>query len=84
MTARRTDECRKLLERVSSYVDGDLPPAQQRTILAHLRRCPCCQSLANGLSHTSAICRDAGHAKLPPAVRARARARVAELLASNK
>ena len=84
MRAKQTDKCGKLLERLSSYVDGDLAPAERRAILAHLRRCPCCQRLATGLSHTADICREAGHARLPPAVRARARARVAELLASTK
>ena len=84
MSAKPENTCGKLLERLSSYVDGDLPAAERRAMLAHLRRCPCCARLATGLSHTSEICREAGHARLPPAVRARARARVAELLASNK
>jgi anti-sigma factor RsiW len=79
-----TYKCGTLLERLSSYVDGDLAPADRRAMLAHLRRCPCCKRLADGLTHTADICREAGHAKLPAAVRARARARVTELLASNK
>lgn len=80
MTPVRPDRCRELLERLSRYVDGDLSGAERRALTAHLRRCPCCDSMAESLKHTVSLCRDASSTRLPPAVRARAKARVAALL----
>jgi len=80
MTPVRSDRCRALLVRVSRYVDGDLGGAERRALTAHLRRCPCCNSMAESLKQTVGLCRDASATRLPPAVRARARARVAALL----
>ena len=83
MTPVRPDRCRQLVERLSRYVDGDLSGAERRELTAHLRRCPCCDSMAESLKHTVSLCRDASSTRLPPAVRARAKARVAALLVSE-
>jgi anti-sigma factor RsiW len=83
MTPQPTDRCRKLLEQVSRYLDGDLTVAQRRTVGQHLRRCPCCQHMADSLKQTVETCRKAGGARLPADVRSRARARIATLLASG-
>ena len=80
MTPARSDRCRALLERLSRYVDGDLNGAERRAVTAHLRGCPTCNSMAESLKHTVCLCRDASATRLPPAVRARAKARVAALL----
>ncbi len=72
--------CRDLLERLSLYIDGDLDARQRRSIVAHLRRCPCCEEFAESLRRTVQLCQEAGRSRLPAAVRARARARIAELL----
>ncbi|MCX6544566.1 MAG: zf-HC2 domain-containing protein [Acidobacteria bacterium] len=80
MKSVRSDRCRELLERVSRYIDGDLSAAERRALTAHLRRCPCCHSLEESLRHTVSLCRDASATRLPAAVRARAKARVATLL----
>jgi len=77
------DRCRQLLELVSTYVDGDLTGADRRRVVAHLRQCPCCQAMANGLEQTVALCRQARSARLPADVRKRARARIASLLAAG-
>ncbi len=81
---KRSPHCRELLERLSLYIDGDLKGPQRRTLLAHLRRCPCCEELAEGLKRTVALCHEAGKTRLPAPVRARARARIAELLAQER
>jgi len=81
MTRVRSDRCRQLMERLSRYVDGDLGGVERRSLVAHLRRCPCCDIVAKGLKHTVSLCRDASSTRLPPAVRAKAKARVAALLA---
>jgi len=83
MTPARSDRCRALLERLSRYVDGDLNGAERRAVTAHLRGCPTCNSMAESLKHTVCLCRDASTTRLPPAVRARAKARVAALLVSQ-
>lgn len=82
MKAAADDRCRRLLERLSRYLDDDLSPAERRTLVAHLRRCPCCQTMAVSLRHTVEVCRKAGTARLPPEMKQRARARVSTLLAS--
>ncbi|MCX6551094.1 MAG: zf-HC2 domain-containing protein [Acidobacteria bacterium] len=83
MKAEPRDHCRKLLEQVSRYLDGDLTPAERRTITQHLRQCPCCQTMADSLQHTVEVCRKAGGARLPADVRSRAKARIATLLSSG-
>jgi anti-sigma factor RsiW len=83
MKSPASDRCRSLLEQLSRYIDGDLTSAQRRSLGAHLRRCPCCQTMADSLKHTTDACRKAGAARLPADVRARARARIATLLASG-
>ena len=83
MTTTPSDRCRALLEQLSRYIDDDLSPAERRTLTAHLRRCPCCQTMADSLKHTVDACRKAGTARLPADVRVRARARIATLLASG-
>jgi len=79
-TPAHRERCRELLERVSRYVDGDVTPAERRAVVAHIRRCPCCQAMTEGLKQTVSVCRDASSTRLPPAVRARAKARIAALL----
>jgi anti-sigma factor RsiW len=83
MNTTPTDRCRALLEQLSRYIDDDLAPAERRALTAHLRRCPCCQTMADSLKHTVDACRRAGTARLPADVRVRARARIATLLASG-
>jgi anti-sigma factor RsiW len=83
MTTPGSDRCRALLEQLSKYIDDELTPAERRALTAHLRRCPCCQSMADSLKHTVDACRKAGASRLPADVRLRARARIATLLASG-
>ena len=83
MTTPASDRCRALLEQLSKYIDDELTPAQRRSLTAHQRRCPCCQTMADSLKHTVETCRKAGAARLPADVRMRARARIATLLDSG-
>jgi anti-sigma factor RsiW len=83
MTTPASDRCRALLEKLSRYLDDELTPAQRRSLTAHLRRCPCCQTMADSLKHTVEACRRAGTARLPADVRMRARARIATMLATG-
>jgi anti-sigma factor RsiW len=83
MTRPASDRCRTLLEKLSRYIDGELTAAQRRSLAAHLRRCPCCQVMTDSLRHTADACRKAGAARLPADVRARAKARIATVLATG-
>ncbi len=74
------NRCRELLEQLSRYVDNDLGPQERRSLVAHLRRCPCCEEFADSLRRTVTLCQEAGRRRLPADVRARARSRIAELL----
>jgi anti-sigma factor RsiW len=83
MTRRPSTACRAYLERLSRYVDGDLSShARQGTVL-HLQHCPCCHDLVKSLKRTVTLCHAEGRRDLPAAVRARARARIATLLAAH-
>ncbi len=79
--AARTAHCRELLEQLSRYIDGELHDVDRRTVTLHLKRCPCCEELVDGLRRTVLVCREEGRRRLPQAVRARARARIDALLA---
>jgi anti-sigma factor RsiW len=72
--------CESLLLDLSAYLDGELSPAKCRAIERHLAACPCCEDLADQLRRAVLLCRTAGRRRLPGDVRARARARIAELL----
>jgi anti-sigma factor RsiW len=72
--------CRDFLERLSMYLDDELPAADRQGIERHLRDCPCCEEVLDGLRQTVIACHEEGKPELPPDVRRRARARVAELL----
>jgi anti-sigma factor RsiW len=73
--------CRDFLERLSLYLDGDLPPAARRTVEQHLADCPCCEEVLDSLRETVALCHEKGRPGLPKDVRSRARERVRALLA---
>jgi anti-sigma factor (TIGR02949 family) len=72
--------CGDLLERLSRYIDGELPQADREVIEQHLHGCPECEQVLHSLEHTKDLCRAEGRPELPPEVRRRALARVHELL----
>jgi hypothetical protein len=75
-----TRECRAQLAELLAYLDGELPAPRRRVIERHINACSCCRGLAMGVRRAILLCRDAGPERLPAAVRARARARIRELL----
>lgn len=83
MSGRSANRCVALLAELSAYVDRDLPEADRRELEAHLRSCGCCGTLAQRLEAVATWCRESAGPEMPADVRARARARVAALLASN-
>jgi anti-sigma factor RsiW len=72
-----------MLERLSAYLDGDLPAAACATIERHSRGCRRCAKVIADLRKTTGTCRKAAATPLPSAVRKRARARIQALLAGS-
>ncbi len=73
--------CKDLLERISRYLDGELPAAERARVEQHLHDCPECVEVLHSLEHTVDLCREEGRPDLPPDLRARALERVHLLLA---
>jgi anti-sigma factor RsiW len=73
-------DCRVLLERLSAYLDSDLPGVECRRIEAHARRCPRCADVIEDLRKTTNLCRRAAGQPLPSGVRQAARERIRRLL----
>jgi len=76
--------CRVLLERLSAYLDGDLPATACRRIASHAKTCARCTDLLDDLRMTTGLCRSAGEQPLPPAVRRVARKHVRRLLGARR
>ncbi|MDE3155694.1 MAG: zf-HC2 domain-containing protein, partial [Acidobacteriota bacterium] len=73
--------CRALFAHLSEYLDGELPQVECDKIEEHCRTCARCRHVIGSLRRTIALCRESGRQVRPPmAVRARALARVAQLL----
>jgi anti-sigma factor RsiW len=79
----RAGHCHDLLEQLSRYIDGELHDVDRRAVTLHLKGCPSCEGLVEGLRRTVSACRQEGRRRLPTAVRARAKARIAALLAAS-
>jgi anti-sigma factor RsiW len=75
--------CRDLILQISEHIDGDLSPNRAAALERHLAECVCCMELADSLRRAVAVCRASGEPRLPDDVRARAQARIAELLRGN-
>jgi anti-sigma factor RsiW len=76
--------CADILAHISSYLDGELAATECDAIERHCRECESCASVVAGLRHTVGLCREAGSAPLPQAVRSRAQESVRKLLAERR
>lgn len=74
-------DCTRILERISAYLDQELDSETCRAIEQHCAGCPDCARLVDGLRETIGLCRATADQPLPPGVRERARASIAQLLA---
>jgi len=73
--------CHVVLERLSAYLDGDLPAADCRKVEAHAATCPRCTEVLEDFRKATGLCRHAGERPLPAGVRKIAREHVRQLLA---
>jgi anti-sigma factor RsiW len=74
------NDCRRVTERLTPYVDGELPAAERGELDAHLGACPPCERMAVSESGGRTILREAAHrgdiealapVPLPPGLRTR-------------
>lgn len=72
--------CNAILADISAYLDGELDQTACDVIAEHCEQCPSCAAVVKGLRETVGLCREAGSAPLPDAVRQRARDSVRRLL----
>jgi anti-sigma factor RsiW len=77
-------DCGAMLAGISAYLDGDLDATACQAIERHCQGCPRCAEVVAGLRNTIGLCREAGSAPLPEAVRARAKASIDRLLAADR
>jgi anti-sigma factor RsiW len=84
MTTPSRLECPTVLAQIEGYVDGELDAVQCEAIEHHCGSCPSCAAIVAGLRQTIGLCREVGHAPLPPAVSERAREQVKRLLAATR
>ena len=82
MTESLSSECRTVLSRISTYLDGELDRASCDLIEAHCQSCAQCAIVVNDLRETVGLCQQMADAPLPDTVRQRARDRVKALLDS--
>lgn len=61
--------CRILLERMSEYLDGELPPEELTDIESHLHLCGHCEACLAALRRTIEICRSHELPAMPAEVR---------------
>lgn len=66
--------CLNILQRLSDYIDDDLPQTICREIRAHLGACPHCERFVESLRQTVSLCRHHPAVSLSSADRARLRA----------
>jgi anti-sigma factor RsiW len=72
--------CRDLAAQIGDYLDGDLSAANVAALERHLAKCACCTGFAESLRRAVVACRASGQKTLPPAVRRRAKERIAEVM----
>jgi anti-sigma factor RsiW len=80
MARKKATACDLVLERLSAYLDGDLPASECRSIQAHARACARCTEVLGDFRRTTGLCRRAGEQPLPPAVRKLAKAHIRRLM----
>ncbi len=78
-----TMTCRELFERLSEYVDGELPEAVCQEIRQHMQGCDPCVAFANTLRKTADLCRRLPEQPLPPEVAANLHAFLAAYLPAH-
>ncbi len=78
------NDCARLLQQVSEYLDQELDAATCSVIEAHCRECQDCAGVVEGLRRTVGLCREPRGRPLPAAVKAKAQEAIRRLLAERR
>ena len=76
--------CRELFERLSEFVDGELPPEICEEIQRHMDGCSPCVAFANTLKKTADLCRRLPARPMPAEVADNLRAFIATYLSESR
>lgn len=63
--------CRQLVDLLSDYVDGELPPKLRRQLEAHVQDCEPCMAFINTFKQTQTMARTLHSEDMPPELRQR-------------
>ena len=58
-------QCRRLFEKLSEYIDNELDQAACEMIERHMQQCEPCQACLSSLQQTVALCREMKAAAVP-------------------
>jgi anti-sigma factor RsiW len=72
-------DCRKLISRLSEFLDGELKPAMCAKISRHADRCPPCKRFIASLRATVRLCRKTGAPRLSAAAKLKLRRHIMKL-----
>jgi predicted anti-sigma-YlaC factor YlaD len=61
-----TVSCERIKERLSDYLDGDLPPLTRLSTAFHLRHCDACRAVLYSLEQTVCLLRRVKRDEEPP------------------
>ena len=64
-----SEECKQVFERLSEYIDGELPPDLCEQMDRHIGDCPPCVQFVESLRKTTLLCRDSTASLRPEPVR---------------
>ncbi len=70
--------CRDIGGLLHDYLEGELEPEVRRQLDAHLADCPGCLSFVNTYRHTVSVARDLRCEEMPPELREKLRAFIAQ------
>jgi anti-sigma factor RsiW len=64
-------ECRKHIQDIADYIDGELDAKLCRELEAHLKDCSNCRLMVDTLKKTVILCKDGKKEELPESIRSK-------------
>jgi anti-sigma factor (TIGR02949 family) len=77
------EDCKKIFERISEYLDGELGPDACQEIEQHLMECPECMDCFDALKKSIALCRKSTREEIPQDMRERLRSNLKDCFGSH-
>lgn len=63
--------CRAIVDVLCDYLEGELPPEEERDFDSHMADCPPCVSFLKTYKKTTEICRSLSPEEIPPELKER-------------